>query len=54
MLRKIAVAMMGAALLVPASGCALKTEESALKAEREKCEDAGGPFVNGFCELEGT
>ena len=32
MLREIGVAMMGAAFLVAARGCALKTEESALKA----------------------
>jgi hypothetical protein len=54
MLRQISVAMMGPALLVTASGCALKTEEAALKADREKCENAGGLFVNGFCEMDGT
>jgi len=52
-LRKISVAMRGTALLVTASGCALKTEESAPKADREKCENAGGLFVNGFCESSG-
>ena len=53
MLRKISVAMRGTALLVTASGCALKTEASAPKADREKCENAGGLFVNGFCESSG-
>jgi hypothetical protein len=66
--------MVGAALLVTASGCAertadgprdptktsrgedtkkFKTEDSALRIDREKCERAGGLWVNGFCELEG-
>ena len=73
MLRKIGVAMVGAALLVTASGCAERTTdrvqdptimsrghetkklttESPLQADREKCENAGGLFVNGVCELEG-